>query len=90
MQSRDQINDVFLALKPGDRVELTHEVKVGSRVWHTRTAGTVVSTERQRHSLHFQRNFDDKVYSDRIVLKRADGELVSVTLDEFSELKRIA
>jgi hypothetical protein len=81
---------VFQELRPGDRVELKHEVKVGFRSWPTTTQGTVVNTERRRHSLHFRRNFDDKVFSDVIVLRRDDGELTSVTLDEFSELRRIS
>ena len=82
-----QTLDVFHSLQPGDRVELEHVVKVGFRSWNTRTVGTVVSTERQRHSLHYNRNFDDKVFSDLILLKRDDGELTTVTLDEFSTLK---
>ena len=36
-----------------------------------------------------RRNYDDKVYSDVIVLKRDDGELTTVTIDEFSELKKL-
>jgi hypothetical protein len=80
---------LFEALQPGDRVELTHEVKVGFRRWTTTTAGTVVQKDRQRHGLHHNRNFDDKVYSDVIVLRREDGELTTVTLDEFSTLKRL-
>jgi hypothetical protein len=79
---------VFETLQPGDRVELDHEVKVGSQRWYTKTVGTVVKTERRRHSLHFQRNDDDKVFSDLIVLRRDDGELTTVTLDEFSILKK--
>lgn len=81
--------DVFYSLQPGDRVEVEHVVKVGFRSWNTRTVGTVVSTERQRHSLHFNRNFDDKVFSDTILLQRDDGELTTVTLDEFSGLKKL-
>ena len=79
---------LFAELKPGDRIELDHEVKVGWKKWQTTTAGEVVSTERRRHSLHFDRNFDDKVWSDVIVLKRPDGELTTVTMDEFSVLRR--
>ncbi|MGE0760590.1 MAG: hypothetical protein AB7O38_26495 [Pirellulaceae bacterium] len=79
----------FAQLQPGDRVELKHQVKVGFRVWTTHTTGTVVKTERRRHSLHFQRNFDDKVFSDSIVLRLDSGELTTVTLDEFSELRRL-
>ena len=65
---------------------MVHEVKVGLKRWTTTTVGTVVRTERRRHSLHFRRSGDDKVYSDLIVLRRDDGELTTVTLDEFSRL----
>ena len=84
-----QTLEIFASLQPGDRVEVTHEVKVGFRNWNTKTLGTVVSKDRRRHSLHYNRNFDDKVYSDILVLKRDDGELTTVTLDEFSELRKV-
>jgi hypothetical protein len=80
---------VYESLEPGDRIELRHEVKVGFKTWDTVTSGTVVHAERRRHSLHYQRNADDKVYSDVIVLKRDDGELTTVTLDEFSVLRKV-
>ena len=81
--------DVFASLQPGDTVEVVHEVKVGFRKWLTTTRGTVVGKERRRHSLHFRRNYDDKVYSDVLVLKRGDGELTTVTLDEFTEIRKL-
>jgi hypothetical protein len=81
--------NVFESLQPGDRIEMVHEVKVGFRKWLTTTRGTVVSKERRRHSLHFRRNYDDKVFSDVILLRRDDGELTTVTIDEFSELKKL-
>ena len=80
---------VFDQLQPGDRIELKHEVKVGFRSWTTTTVGTVVSKDRRRHSLHHRRNFDDKVFSDVVLLKRDDGELTTVPLDEFSELRKL-
>jgi hypothetical protein len=81
---------LFAELKPGDRVEVGHVVTIGSSAqWSTRTAGTVVRTERRRHGLHFRRNPDDKVYSDILVLSREDGELTTVTMDEFTQLRRI-
>jgi len=82
--------DVFHSLRPDDRVSVEHVVKVGFRSWNTRTVGTVVNTERLRHSLHFNRNFDDKVFSDIILLKRDDGELTTVTLDEYSTLTKLS
>jgi hypothetical protein len=80
---------LFSELKPGDRIELVHEVKVGLKRWSTRTAGTVVRTERRRHGLHFRRNLDDKVFSDLILLELGDGSLTTVTIDEYTELRRL-
>jgi hypothetical protein len=81
---------VFEQLRPGDRVEVTHEVKIGSsKTWKTTTVGTVVHTERRRQGLHFRRSIDDKVFADMILLKRPDGEETTITMDEFTELKRL-
>ena len=80
---------LFSELKLGDRIEIIHEIKVGLKVWTTRTVGTVVRTDRRRHGLHFRRNLDDKVWSDVIILKRDDGEETTVTVDEYTNLRRI-
>jgi len=84
-----QTLETFASLSPGDRVQVDHEVKVGFRTWHTATVGTVVRKDRVRHGLAYQRNFDDKAFSDVLVLKREDGELTTVALDEFSELRKL-
>jgi hypothetical protein len=82
--------EIFRKLRPGDRIESQHEVKVGFRSWKTTTVGTVVRTERRRHGLHHDRNHDDKVFSNVLVLRRDDGELTTLTLDEFSEIRIIS
>ncbi|MBN1851919.1 MAG: hypothetical protein JW829_04315 [Pirellulales bacterium] len=79
---------ILSQLKSGDKVVVDHEVKVGLTRWHVQTAGEVVRTERRRHGLHFDRHYDDKVWSDMIVLKRDDGELTTVAIDEFTEVWR--
>jgi hypothetical protein len=79
---------MFEELNPGDRIEVEHTVTVGQQSWPTKTVGTVVRTERRRHGLHFQRNHDDKVFSDVILLELPDGELTAVTMDEFTVLRR--
>lgn len=87
--SYEQTLRVFEQLEPGDQIELQHEVRVGFRSWQTVTKGVVVHAERRRHGLHYERNFDDKAFSDVIVLKKPDGELTTVTLDEFSRLRKV-
>jgi hypothetical protein len=90
MRTKIDAHEIYETLRPGDRVEVVHEVKVGSsKTWSTTTVGTVVNTERRRQGLHFRRNQDDKVFADMIVLKRDDGELTTITMDEFTELRRL-
>lgn len=87
--SNTQIREIFDELKPGDRIEVEHKVTVGQKSWTTKTiAGRVVRTERRRHGLHYLRNLDDKVFSDVILLELPDGELTTVTMDEFTVLRR--
>ena len=86
--TESEMRRIVSELQPGDQVEIDHEVKVGLTRWHTQTAGQVVRTERRRHGLHHDRNFDDKVWSDIIVLQRNDGELTTVAVDEFTQVKR--
>ena len=78
---------LFEQLRPGDRVAVEHQVRVGFRSWKVRTEGTVVQTRRVRHGLHYRRNWDDPAYADQIVLRRDDGELTVVTLDEYTTLE---
>lgn len=90
MTTEAEARQLFEELRPGDRIEAVHEVKVGSsKTWSTKTVGTVVNTERRRQGLHFRRNPDDKVFADMIILRRDDGEQTTLTMDEFTELRRL-
>ena len=90
MPSLTETRHLFEQLRPGDSVEVVHNVKVGSSAaWKTKTTGTVVNTERRRQGLHFRRAVDDKVFADMIILRRPDGEETTITMDEFTELKRL-
>jgi hypothetical protein len=82
--------NLFTELRSGDRIEATHEVKVGLKRWTAKTVGTVVRCERRLQGLHFRRHNDDKVYCDLIILQRDDGELTTVTIDEWTVLRRLA
>ena len=85
-----QSRALYEQLEPGDRVEVLHGVTVGSSAtWSTATVGRVLRRERRRHGLHFRRSTDDKVYSDVLILARDDGELTTVTMDEYTRLRRI-
>jgi len=79
----------FDELKVGDHIEVEHVVTVGQKSWTAKTLGTVVRIERRRQGLHFQRNPDDKVFSDAVLLELPDGEWTSVALDEFTTIRHV-
>jgi hypothetical protein len=84
-----QIRAQFDELKIGDRVEVEHAVTVGQKTWGAKKCGTVVRIERRRHGAHVQRNHDDKVFSDEILLELPDGEFTTVAIDEFTIIRHV-
>ena len=80
----------FEDLRPGDHVKITQRVKVGLTIWQTAVTGTVERTQRRRQGLDVKRNFDDKAFSDLIILKKdgTPGEETTVALDEYTRIER--
>jgi hypothetical protein len=82
-----RVRTVFGGLKPGDRVRVTQRVRVGKRQWRSTVEGTVEATSRRLTGLHTDRARDDHVYVDALRLQRDDGEITTLTLDEFTDLE---
>jgi len=80
----------FESLRPGDHVRITQRIKVGLRVWQTTVTGTIERTERRRNGIGVKRNFDDKAFTDVILLKKdgAAGEETTVAMDEYTHIER--
>ncbi len=78
----------FDELKPGDRIEVECTATDGGTRRVTRTYGTVVRTERRRHGLRPCRGAGDEDYTDVILLELCDGELMTVTMDKCTVLRR--
>ncbi|MFT5328178.1 MAG: hypothetical protein ACI8P0_006090 [Planctomycetaceae bacterium] len=82
---------LYVDVQPGERVEVVHQVKIGFKEHATQTVGTVVKKERLQcgSDSGFARNWDDKYWFDHLVLRKDDGELTSLTMDEYTQLKRL-
>ncbi len=67
-----------------------HHIKIGFKEHESRTARIVVKKERRQCGVDsgFCRARDDKYWFDLLILRKEDGELASVTMDEYTELKR--
>jgi len=72
------------AFAPGTRVRVTQQMPQTHTVWSTRVEGTVVRWRQDRTGSWFAHGKDDKVWLDRLELRRDDGERVTLNLDQWS------
>ena len=74
----------MLVLSPGTRVRVTQQMPQTHTVWSTTVEGTVVRWRQARTGSWFAHAKDDKLWLDRLELRRDDGELVTLNLDHYS------
>ncbi|MBI1336024.1 MAG: hypothetical protein GC164_03575 [Phycisphaera sp.] len=72
---------------PGTQVTLTQQVPHGNTVWTTRITGKVVRYEQKKTGSWFAHAKDDKLWLDRLVIQKPDGELVMVNLDQYTHVE---
>ncbi|MBM4007682.1 MAG: hypothetical protein FJ292_09030 [Planctomycetes bacterium] len=77
------------AFAPGTRVRVTQQMPQTHTVWSTRVEGTVVRWRQDRTGSWFAHGKDDRVWLDRLELRRDDGELVTLNLDQWSMIEPV-
>ncbi len=75
--------------KPGTRVRVTQHVPRQQGELKTVVEGTVVRYEQSKTGSWFAHAKDNKVWLDRLILKRDDGELVYLNLDQYSHVQAV-
>ena len=81
----DQV--ISAQLKPGVKVRVTQQIAARNYTWTTDVAGTVVQFEQQQTGSWFAHGKDDKLWLDRLTLRKTDGELTTLILDEYSRVE---
>lgn len=74
-------------LVPGATVEVVQQVPHRDRVWAQTVRGTVVSYEQRPTGSWFAHSKDDKLWLDRLVIRKEDGEIFTLNLDQYSVVK---
>jgi hypothetical protein len=77
-------------LAPGTRIRVTQQMPQTHTVWSTAVEGTVVRWRQARTGSWFAHGRDDKLWLDRLELRRPDGELVTLNLDQYSLIEPLA
>jgi len=73
-------------LLPGVHVSVTQQIPHGDRVWTNKVVGTIVTYEQQQTGSWYAHSKDDKLWLDRLTLRKPDGELTTLNLDEYTHL----
>ena len=74
-------------LRPGVRVKVTQQIAGRNYAWPTEIQGTVVCYEQRPTGSWYAHSKDDRLWLDRLTLRKADGELTTLNLDEFSHIE---
>ena len=71
-------------LAPGARVKVTQQIAARDHTWTTAHVGTIVSYQQKTTGSWYAHSKNDKLWLDRLKLKKADGEILTLNLDDYS------
>jgi hypothetical protein len=71
-------------LKPGQQVRVIQQIAARDHTWTSDVRGTVVDYSQKQTGSWYAHSKDDKLWLDRLTLRKLDGELITLNLDEYS------
>ena len=80
------MNQTIDQFEPGQRVTVTQQIPQRDEVWTNAITGTIVRFEQRKTGSWFAHAKDDKLWLDRLVLKKDDGEIVVYNLDKYTHV----
>jgi len=74
-------------LTPGTRVTVTQQIAARDYAWASEVRGTIVDYSQQQTGSWFAHSKDDKLWLDRLKIRKDDGEFTTLNLDEFTHIE---
>ncbi len=75
---------------PGQRVIVTQQIPQRDEVWSTRVTGQVVRYEQAKTGSWYAHSKDHKLWLDRLVVRKDDGEIVVCNLDSYTHVDLVS
>lgn len=72
---------------PGTKVRVTQQIPQRDDVYAIAITGVVVRQERQESGSWFARNKDQRLWLDRLIVEKEDGEKTVLNLDEYTSVE---
>jgi len=77
------------AIAIGQRVRVHQQIPHSNDVWTVELEGVVEKHEQRKTGSWYAHSKDDKLWLDRLILRKDDGEIVHVNLDAYSRVEMI-
>jgi len=74
-------------LIPGTMVEVTQQIPHRNRTWTNTVRGTVTAYEQKQTGSWFAHAKDDKLWLDRLTIRKDDGEISDLVLDRYTHVE---
>ena len=74
-------------LPPGTRVKVTQQIAARDYTWTSDVVGTVLGYEQKQTGSWYAHSKNDKLWLDRLMLRKDDGELITLNLDDYSHVE---
>ena len=74
-------------LTPGARVKVIQQIPARDYAWTSDVKGTVVEFRQKPTGSWFAHSRNDKLWLDRLVLRKDDGEITTLNLDDYSRIE---
>ncbi len=78
------MNSSTAKLAVGTRVRITQQIAARDHSYSSEVRGTVVAYNQQQTGSWYANGKGDKLWLDRLTLKKPDGELITLNLDDYS------
>lgn len=78
--------DLRRQLVPGAKVIVTQQIAARSYSLTTDVRGTIVDYSQKETGSWFAHSKDDRLWLDRLTLRKDDGEIITLNLDDYTRL----
>ena len=80
-------NAIRKQLVPGARVRVTQQIAARDYTWTTTVRGVVTEYGQRETGSWFAHSRDDKLWLDRLTIRKDDGEITTLILDDYTRIE---
>ncbi len=81
--------ELLRSLKPGEKIQVTQKVRVGSRTWTAQATGTFREIAYLETGITTERVKEDDLVVPVVRFIKPNGELTSIAIDENTQVERV-